>query len=134
MTKPSIIKSVDTIILLVNDIDASIDFYQEALGLSLIFKSPGWAEIIVGEIHLALHKKSPELTEHPDALSTIGVSINFEVTDIDKMLKRLEKRNIDIVGRVKDYEFGRYFFVTDPDGYIVGFREYNLQEASKATR
>jgi len=133
MAKESMIKSVDTIILLVNDIDMSVSFYKDALGLSLKFKSPGWAEIVVGDIHLALHRKSSELTDKSDALSTIGVSINFEVENIDRILAHLDKRNIDIVGQVKEYEFGRYFFVTDPDGYIVGFREYRLEQTAEAS-
>jgi len=124
------IKSVDTIILLVNDIDESVRFYRDSIGLSLKFKSPGWAEFIVGSLHIALHRKSKQLMQHQDSLSPVGVSINFEVESIDDMVRHLNRYGIELVGDVKEYEFGKYFFISDPDGYIVGFREYKSEFAS----
>lgn len=124
------IKGVDTIILLVTDIDESVRFYRDTIGLSLKFKSPGWAEFVVGPLHIALHRKSKQLMEHNDSLSPVGVSINFEVDSITDMVRELRKHGIELVGEVKEYEFGKYFFISDPDGYIVGFREYKSEMAS----
>lgn len=121
------VKRVDTIILLVTDIEASVDFYKNKIGMPLKFKSPGWAEFVLGDIHLALHRKGNKLSGHEAAMAAIGVSVNFEVDDIESMFVRLATNGIDPVGEIKDYEFGRYFFVTDPDGYVIGFREYKSE-------
>ncbi len=118
------IKRIDTIILLVTDMDISISFYRDNLGIPLKFKSPGWAEFVLGNVHLALHRKSRNLTDNNMPFGTIGVSVNFEVNEIEDMVSRLETTGIEPVGGVKEYDFGKYFFVTDPDGYIIGFREY----------
>ena len=120
----SMVKRIDTIILLVDDIEESVRFYKEDIGISLKFKSPGWAEFVIGDIHLALHRKNNELIEQGNAVGAVGVSVNFEVADIDRLASRLKSHDIEPIGGVKDYEFGRYFFITDPNGYIIGFREY----------
>lgn len=119
-----LVKRVDTIILLVDDIGRSARFYKDVLGLHLKFKSPGWAEFVLGDVHLALHRKSKEMIQKADAIASVGVSVNFEVLDIEAIASSLMSRGCDPIGGIKDYDFGRYFFVTDPDGYIVGFREY----------
>lgn len=127
----TLLKRVDTIILLVKDIDTSVEFYSHIVGMSLKFKSPGWAEFVLGDVHLALHRKTPELVEKQGTLSTLGISINFEISDVDEFAQKLHKLSVDPIGGIKDYEFGRYFFVNDPDGYIVGFREYKPEYANR---
>lgn len=99
--------------------------------MSLKFKSPGWAEFVLGDVHLALHRKTRELVEKQDPLSTLGISINFEISDVEKFSCKLRDLGIDPIGGIKDYEFGRYFFINDPDGYIVGFREYKPEYADQ---
>ena len=121
------IKRVDTIILLVRDIENSVDFYKNKIGMPLKFKSPGWAEFVLGDVHLALHRKGNNLSGHEAAMAAVGVSVNFEVEDIEQMFVRLATNGVDPVAEIKDYEFGRYFFVTDPDGYVIGFREYKSE-------
>jgi catechol 2,3-dioxygenase-like lactoylglutathione lyase family enzyme len=127
-----LLKRVDTIILLVKDIDTSVAFYSQIVGMSMKFKSPGWAEFVLGDVHLALHRKTRELIEQQGSLSTLGISINFEISDVDHFALKLSNLGVDAIGGIKDYEFGRYFFVNDPDGYIVGFREYKPEYASHA--
>ncbi len=128
------IKRVDTIILLVENIGMSVQFYRDHLGIPLKFKSPGWAEFVLNDIHLALHKKSKDMTEMNMPYGVIGVSVNFEVDDIETILSKLETAHIQPVGGIKDYDFGKYFFVTDPDGYIVGFREYKPEFSPYSVR
>jgi lactoylglutathione lyase len=121
------VKRIDTIILLVSDIGQSVSFYKDVIGIPLKFKSPGWAEFVIGSVHLALHRKGETLMQKSEALAAIGVSVNFEVENLDRMVTKLRSFNVEPVGGVKSYEFGRYMFVTDPDGYIVGFREYTSE-------
>ena len=42
-------------ILFVADMDQSVAFYRDLLGLTLKFASPGWSEFVTGETTLALH-------------------------------------------------------------------------------
>lgn len=127
----SLLRRVDTIILLVQDIDTSVAFYSHIVGMSLKFKSPGWAEFVLGDVHLALHRKTPEMLDKQDSMSTLGISINFETSDVEGMARKFRKLGINPIGGIKEYEFGQYFFVNDPDGYIIGFREYKPEYATE---
>jgi len=115
----------------VKSIDKSVRFYKEKIGIPLRFKSPGWAEFVIGDVHLALHRQDGEMATDDVSMAAVGVSVNLEVDDIDEMLIRLASHGIDSFDGVKDYEFGRYFFITDPDGYVVGFREYKNEYATQ---
>jgi catechol 2,3-dioxygenase-like lactoylglutathione lyase family enzyme len=117
-------KRVDTIIFLVDDIDRSVDFYEGILKLSLKLKSPTWAEFIIGDIHLALHKKSPEAYAQNLPSGALDVSVQFEVDNLEDHVAFLELHGIEIIGGIKDQRFARYAFFTDPDGHILGLREY----------
>jgi lactoylglutathione lyase len=128
-----VIKRVDTIILLVRSIERSVEFYRERIGLPLKFWSPGWAEFVIGDVHLALHRQTRQPTGDTAHLSSTGVSLNLEVDDVEETLVRLTVCGINAIGGVKEYEFGRYFFVTDPDGYVVGFREYKEEYSSQSS-
>jgi catechol 2,3-dioxygenase-like lactoylglutathione lyase family enzyme len=128
------IRRLDTIILLVADIETSVGFYRDSLGLWLKFKSPGWAELVLGDTHIALHRKSKEMMESGVSLGAAGFSLNFEVSDLDATATTLSESGISPVGGIKSYDFGRYFFVIDPDGYLVGFREYKSEFTPQGSR
>jgi predicted enzyme related to lactoylglutathione lyase len=126
----SVVKRVDTIILLVNSIEESVRFYKEKIGLSLRFKSPGWAEFVIGDVHLALHRRDAGSAKGHISQAVVGVSVNLEVDDIEETLLRLAAHGIDSPGRIEEYDFGRYFFIVDPDGYVIGFRQYSKRRSS----
>ncbi|MBD3381246.1 MAG: hypothetical protein GF404_03510 [candidate division Zixibacteria bacterium] len=118
-------KRVDTIIFLVEDIERSVNFYEGVLKFSLKLKSPTWAEFIIGDIHLALHKKSPEAYEQNLPSGCLDVSVQFEVDRLEDHVAFLELHGVEIIGGIKDQQFARYAFFTDPDGHILGLREYH---------
>ncbi len=128
------IKRVDTVILLVKSIRKSVEFYREGIGIPLKFKSPGWAEFVIGDVHLALHRQTRESMESDAHMAATGISLNFEVDDLDRMLAQLGAFGVDAIGGVQEYEFGRYFFVMDPDGYVIGFREYRDEYSPQLSR
>ena len=50
----------DYIIVYVSDMQRSVAFYRDVLGLPLKFSSPGWTEFITGTTTLALHRTGEE--------------------------------------------------------------------------
>jgi len=46
------------VIKFVADMNKSVKFYRDVLGLKLKFESPGWSEFVTGETTLALHPAS----------------------------------------------------------------------------
>jgi catechol-2,3-dioxygenase len=123
-------KRVDTLILMVSNLDRSVDFYKNILKLSLRLQSPTWAEFVVGETHLALHQNSHIKFSKKDRSSIQNIIFQFEVDNLEDHIEFLRLHRIELVGEVSDSKYARYAYFEDPDGYILGFCEYKetLQE------
>ncbi|MEE8259329.1 MAG: VOC family protein [Sphingomonadales bacterium] len=42
--------------------------------------------------------------------------INFRVSDLDGLLKKLKSEGIEQVGKMAEYDFGRFAWIIDPEG------------------
>lgn len=106
----------------VRNLEKSIDFYKEAVGLEIVNRFPaGPGEIVFmanGEGETAI-----ELIHIPGIpkVSAKALSIGFASEDIDKDLARAKERGWNPT-KVREPGPGtRYFFIDDPDGVQVQF-------------
>lgn len=110
--------------LLVGDLDASVKFYTEMMGLSVErrFQAGPGKEICFlgsGETRLELISgmKSPE----PRGL---GVTLGFEAGPLEKALEFVKSKGVAVdSGPFQPGPEVKFFFVKDPDGYKVQFVE-----------
>lgn len=108
---------ISTVWLYVRDLDASMSFYRDLLGLALVRdeRDPAWAEArLPGGIRFALHR-SHEGAE-PQTPGT--VVIDFAVEDLDRAVQRLRDAGVR-VERVMRESWGSAATAIDPDGYRV---------------
>ena len=42
--------------------------------------------------------------------------INFRALDLDGLLKKLKSEGIEQVGKMEEYDFGRFAWIVDPEG------------------
>lgn len=104
------------------DLEASVDFYRDALGLDLLFRAPpGLAFLRCGDVQVMLSApESPEF-DHPSSI------LYFEVADIEAAYRILGERGVVFVGephrvhRAEDHELWMAFF-RDPDGNVHAIR------------
>jgi lactoylglutathione lyase len=110
--------------LRVADLDRSLKFYQEVVGLPVRHRltQPGMTLVFLGEgetlVELIFDPKQTavDLGQH--------VSLGFQVADLDATLADLKARGIEITGGpVQAGPRMRFFFVKDPDGLTVQFVE-----------
>ncbi len=45
--------------------------------------------------------------------------INYRVDDLEALLKELEKEGVEIVGKMEEYEYGKFAWIMDSDGHKV---------------
>ena len=45
--------------------------------------------------------------------------INFRVDDLDGLLSQLRQAGVEVEGRVEEYDYGRFAWVTDPEGHRI---------------
>ncbi len=109
------IEGVYATIYYVDDWDAAVSFYRDALGLKARHVERGWAEFAVGKTGtLALHERA---SNHP------GVEVSLLVSDIEKTLVELEAGGARIVERIRRQDFGAVATVADPSGNLIGLYE-----------
>jgi lactoylglutathione lyase len=102
------------VMVVVSEIERSVSFYRDTLGLSLKFTSPEFAQFDVDGVNLGLHPKS----EHLPASTSGGISFGFYVDDIEATLATLHSRGVKLLHRSSE-NFGELSIIADPDGYGI---------------
>jgi lactoylglutathione lyase len=118
-------KVVNYVMVNVSDMNRSVAFYRDALGIPLKFTSPGWSELDTGATTLALHgagsPASPSKGQNPAGTASIG----FSVENVDETCATLKERGVRFVMPPTDrpQEGIRLAVAVDPDGLPVSFAQ-----------
>jgi predicted enzyme related to lactoylglutathione lyase len=121
------LSTIMQILVPVSNVDRAAEFYEQVLGLDLLFKYPGKAFFDADGIRLYLAKPT-------DADFDGRASIYFRVDDVTATLGRLEAKGAkvrerpEVVFSTDDYDLW-LAFVQDPDGNNIGL----MREAPKGT-
>jgi catechol 2,3-dioxygenase-like lactoylglutathione lyase family enzyme len=118
-------RKVGAVILLVSNMDRSIKFYRDTLGIPVKTKSKDWTEFFNKDTVLALHpakKKSKMKTGS-------GMLVGFEVSDLDSTVKILKEKKVKFFKKPKEEPFGKHAIIKDPDGHLVSIAEIKEKAA-----
>ena len=148
------VKRMDNVGIVVEDIDAAIEFFTE-LGLELEGRAPvegDWADRVTGlrDMHVEIammrtpngHSRleisrflaPPVVADHRSApVNALGyLRVMFTVEDIDDTLDRLGKRGAKLVGEVVQYEdIYRLCYIRGPEGILIGLAQQLRQQTSR---
>ena len=121
-------KQLDYTMIVVSDMQRSVEFYRDKLGIPLKFQSPDWTEFATGTTTLALHGGGVPSTQPPagDPSKVAGAcSIGFNVDDVDKTYEELKARGITFVmpPMQREGEGIKLAVAIDPDGLPVSFAQ-----------
>lgn len=118
-------RKVGAVILLVSDMEKSIRFYRDTLGIPIKTKSKAWTEFFNKDTVLALHpakKKSKMKTGS-------GMLVGFEVSDLDSTVSKLKEKKVKFFKKPKEEPFGKHAIIQDPDGHLVSIAEIKEKSA-----
>jgi methylmalonyl-CoA/ethylmalonyl-CoA epimerase len=114
------ISRVGQIAINAHDVDRAAAFYQNALGLKLLFKAPpGLAFFDCGGVRLMLTRPEKPEFDHP------GSILYFAVPDIHAAYSRMQESGVQfedephIVARMPDHDLWMLFF-RDSEGNLMG--------------
>ena len=114
---------IDYTMVIVSDMERSIEFYRDKLGIPLKFQSPDWTEFLTGTTTLALHGGGiPRQAKGGSADKDAGTcSIGFNVEDVDKTYNELRAKGINFVmpPTQREGEGIKLAVCIDPDGLPV---------------
>ena len=147
------IKRMDNVGMVVEDIDAAVEFFIE-LGLELEGRAPiegAWAEGVTGlrdmRVEIAMMRTPdghsrleisrflapPVIADHRNApVNALGyLRVMFTVENVDDTLTRLRKHGAELVGEVVQYQDAyRLCYIRGPEGILIGLAQELRQPAS----
>ncbi len=114
------------VILFVEDLERSLAFYQDILGMTVRRRAEGYAELAVQGPKFALLERwrLPGLVgESESGLPPPGThegEVAFLVQDVDEVYARLCSRGVAFVRAPEDRPWGqRTAYLRDPDGHLI---------------
>jgi lactoylglutathione lyase len=113
---------VDYVILYVRDLDRSISFYTEVIGLPFKFSEHGYAEFATEGTKFALYDRAqlPQLIGREPEGGEATMEVAFLVDDVDGEAERLREAGVTVLSGPVDRPWGqRTFHLLDPDGHVV---------------
>ena len=118
-------------LLAVSDIDKSVKFYKEVLGLHKIMDL-GANVTLTGGVCLQTQETWTEFIENDSLFFGGNTSeIYFEEDDFDRFINKLKNLDINYVHSVKEHSWGqRVVRFYDPDGHIIEVGE-NIKTVCK---
>ena len=107
----------------VRDVDDSVRFYRDVVGLEFLFAAgPDLAFLAIEDVRLMLSRATDE---HPaGSASILYLSVDDAAAAHSDMVDRgaVDERGAELTARMPDHELW-IAFVRDPDGNLIGLME-----------
>lgn len=118
----------DRLVVYVSDMQRSLAFYRDILGLAVKFSSPGWSEFSNEGTTLALHRHLQEQSgsqQEPAAHAVAGqATLIFIVDDLQATYEALRARGADFSLAPEQQPTGLTFAILpDPDGFAITLQQ-----------
>lgn len=108
----------------VEDLEKSISFYRDVLGLPLLGQGSEWAHFDAGAgtlLELFMGGKSTQEPKRPDQQSIV---LGLRVADLDQAVAELKQRGVPFIPEAGgEYEGTRWAHFFDPEGNRLEVKE-----------
>jgi predicted enzyme related to lactoylglutathione lyase len=105
----------DSAVFYTKDLNKAVSFYKE-LGLSSDYQDDNYASFVFqnsAKLGLKIADEEREVPSH----QTIIISVD----DIDASYRQLKEKGMTFYTEMAEYDWGRHFSISDPDGNKVEF-------------
>jgi catechol 2,3-dioxygenase-like lactoylglutathione lyase family enzyme len=119
------VEVLDYVVLIVADLDRSLSFYADRLGLELQHRAEQYAQMQAGTTRLSLYTRDAMeetlgATLDTPSLSAPSFELGFKVSDCDMAFAELTNSGVPSVAPPKTRPWGqRTAYVRDPDGNLI---------------
>lgn len=108
------VRGVDFVLLSVSDVERSLEFYRDTLGLRLDSSSPpSWYEFDAGNVTSAIGKP-PEGAPQPPYQG--GITVALAVPNTQEALAELKAKGVQVIYEVWEASTCFMALISDPDG------------------
>ena len=119
------IKRIGNVILAVKDLDTSIKFYNDILGMPIKNERRNWVDLGSTGAILSLHPASITAPHSGTSIDN-GVLIGLTVGDLNSAIEELREKGVKIYREIQERDAGKNAIVLDPDDYMISLFEPNF--------
>ena len=126
------VKRVGNVIIAVKDIDKSVKFYHEIIGLPIRQQRRTWVDLGTSGALVSLHPAS--LTApHQGTSAENGIMLGFLVGDLKSSIEELKSNGVKIYREPLERDAGINAIVLDPDEYMISLFEPTFKDQTEQT-
>ena len=109
-------------LLIVSDVENSIDFYGKQLGFTVDFTYEGfYAGIVKDGFSIHLKRGDPILKGRKLEKNSPVLQIIFSVLNLEELYEEFCAKPIEIIQPLRQMPYGKEFYIADPDRNIHAF-------------
>jgi lactoylglutathione lyase len=109
--------------LFVENLEASVSYYKDIVGLPLLNKGDGWAHFDAGNGSLFEVFSGGKATQEPKKPDRQSIVFGFQVENLDSAVAELKARGVVFSGDVKTHKTTRWAYFSDPEGNRLEIKE-----------
>ena len=126
------VKKVGNVILAVKDLDKSVQFYNEIIGLPIKNQRRSWVDLGTSGALLSLHPASLT-SQHIGSSIENGITIGFLVGDVQSAVDELREKGVKIYRDIVEKDAGKNAVISDPDDYLISLFEPTFDDKAQQT-
>jgi lactoylglutathione lyase len=126
------IKHLGGVIVAVSNLEKSVKFYNEIIGMPIKNKRENWVELAKQGATVILHPATTKINTGTSVEN--GIVIGLVVGDIQSAVQELKSQNITIYRDIESHKAGKNAIVLDPDKYMISLFEPAPPDSAKQAR
>jgi len=126
------IRHLGSVIIAVSNLEKSLQFYHEIIGLPIKQKRGNWVELAREGATVILHPASKQINTGTSIDN--GIVIGLVVGDVESAVQELKSKNVVIYRDVVLHKAGKNCIVLDPDKYMVSLFEPSAEGGPQQAR
>lgn len=126
------IRHLGSVIIAVSNLEKSLQFYHEIIGLPIKQKRGNWVELAREGATVILHPANKQINTGTSIEN--GIVIGLVVGDVESAVQELKSKNVVIYRDVVLHKAGKNCIVLDPDKYMVSLFEPSAEGGPQQAR
>lgn len=123
------IRHLGSVIIAVSDLERSVKFYNEVIGMPIKTKRENWVELAKQGATVILHPASRPINTGTSIEN--GIVIGLVVGDIESAIQELKSQKVIVYRDIVTQKVGKNAIVLDPDKYMISLFEPALPDSAK---